>query len=145
MKAIETESVSEEAKALILADVYGEEYDKIKSGFLFAAATPLEKLVQSGNQTPVIHRLLGDIYLRLGRWQEAAEKYQKVILLAESENNYFEIAAAKEGLAHVAVTNGNFSEARELLLEAIQGYQIAGDGRQVEVIQGWLEKLESKL
>jgi tetratricopeptide (TPR) repeat protein len=142
-RAIDTESVSEEAKALMLVDVYWEEYDKVKSGFLFAAATPLEKLVQSGNQTPVIHRLLGDIYLRLGRWQEAEEKYQKVILLAESEKNPFEIPAAQEGLAHVAVIKGDFSEARKFLLEAKQGYQIAGDGKQVELIQGWLEKLES--
>jgi tetratricopeptide (TPR) repeat protein len=129
----------------MLVDVYWEEYDKVKSGFLFAAATPLEKLVQSGNQTLVIHRLLGDIYLRLGRWQEAEEKYQKVILLAESEKNYFEIAAAQEGLAHVAVIKGDFSEAEEFLLKAKQGYQIAGDGQQVDLIQGWLEKLESKL
>jgi Flp pilus assembly protein TadD len=105
----------------------------------------LEKLLQSGNQTPVIHRLLGDIYLRLGRWQEAEEKYKKVILLAESEKNHFEIAAAQAGLAHVAVIKGNFSKARKFLLEAKQGYQIAGDGQQVDLIQGWLEKLESKL
>jgi hypothetical protein len=145
IKNIDTESVSEETKALMLVDVYWEEYDKVKSGFLLAAATPLEKLVQSGNQTLVIHRLLGDIYLRLGRWQEAEEKYQKVILLAESEKNYFEIAAAQEGLAHVAVIKGDFSEAEEFLLKAKQGYQIAGDGQQVDLIQGWLEKLESKL
>jgi hypothetical protein len=145
IKNIDTESVSEGAKALMAFDVYTEEYDKAKSGFLFAAATPLEKLVQSGDKTPVIYRLLGDIYLRLGRWQEAAEKYQKVILLAESEKNHFEIAAAQAGLAHVAVIKDDFSEARKFLLEAKQGYQIAGDGRQVDLIQGWLEKLESKL
>jgi tetratricopeptide (TPR) repeat protein len=88
---------------------------------------------------------LGDIYLRLGRWQEAAEQYQNVILQAESENNLFEIAVAQEGLAHVAVIDGNFTKAKELLLEARQAYQFVGDGKQVELIQGWLEKLESKL
>lgn len=145
VKAIDTESVSEEAKALILVDVYWEEYDNVKSGFLFAAAIPLEKLLQNDNQTPVIYRLLGDIYLRLGRWQEAEEKYQKVILLAESEKNHFEIAAAQEGLAHVAVIKSDFSKAKEFLLEAKQGYQIIGDGKQVQLIQDWLSQLESKL
>ncbi|MEM9276183.1 MAG: tetratricopeptide repeat protein [Cyanobacteria bacterium P01_F01_bin.143] len=100
--AIEGESVSEEAQALMLVDFYLEEQESVTSGFLWAAARPLEYLVQNGNQTPVVHRLLGDIYLRLGWQKEAEEFYQRVILLAEAENNISETAAARMGLAHLA-------------------------------------------
>lgn len=142
VKEIEAESVDREAQALMLADYYQEVE---KTGFLLAAAMPLETLVKAGNQTPVIHRSLGDIYLRLGRWQEARESYQKTIILAESEQNTEEIASAKVGLAQVAVSDRNLAEARQLLGEAQEIAQLSGDEQQADLIQGWLVKLESKL
>lgn len=142
---IESELVSEEAQALMLADRYREEQESVTSGFLLAAALPLEKLLQSGNKTPVVHRLLGDIYLRLGRQQEAKETYQKGILLAESENNLSETAAAQVGLAHLAVSEGNFSEAKRLLEKAREAYQLMEDDRQLDLIQGWLIELEKRI
>jgi hypothetical protein len=139
VKEIEAESVNEESQALMLADYYQEVE---KTGFLLAAAMPLEKLVQAGNQTPVIHRSLGDIYLRLGRWQEARESYQQTILLAESVQNVEEVTSAKVGLAQVAISDRNLAEARELLLEAQKIAQLSGDKQQANLIQGWLVKLE---
>ncbi len=141
---IEGELVTEEAQALMLADYYREEQESVTSGFLLAAALPLEKLVQSGNKTPVVHRLLGDIYLRLGRRQEAKETYQEGILLAESENNLSETAAAQVGLAHLAVGEGNFSEAKRLLEKAREAYQLMEDDKQLDLMQGWLIELEKK-
>ena len=141
---IESESVSEEAQALMLVDYYLEEQESVTSGFLFAAARPLEELVQTGNQTPVVHRLLGDIYLRLGWQQEAKENYQKVILLTEADNNLSEIAAAQVGLAHLAVSEGNFLEATGLLEKAQEVYKLMEDNRQLDLIQGWLVELEKK-
>ncbi len=141
---IEGESVSEEAQALILADYYREEQESVTSGFLLAAALPLEKLVQTGNKTPVVHRLLGDIYLRLGRQQEAKETYQKGILLAEAANNLSETAAAQVGMAHLAVSEGNFSEATRLLEKAREAYQLMEDDKQLDLMQGWLIELEKK-
>lgn len=67
-----------------------------------------------------------------------------MLLWAEAEKNYFEIAAAQEGLAHGAVIKGNFSEAREFLVKAQQDYQVDGDEKKVELVQGWLEQLQSK-
>lgn len=141
---IEGESVGEEAKALMLADRYREEQESVTSGFLLAAALPLEKLVKSGNKTAVVHRLLGDIYLRLGRQQEAKETYQKGVLLAEAANNLSETAAAQVGLAHLAVSKGNFSEAKRLLEKAREAYQLMEDDRQLDLMQGWLIELEKK-
>ncbi len=141
---IEGELVTEEAQALMLADLYGEEQESVTSGFLLAAALPLEKLVQSGNKTPVVHRLLGDIYLRLGRQQEAQETYQQGMLLAESENNLSETATTQVGLAHLAVSEGNFSEAKRLLEKAREAYQLMEDDKQLDLMQGWLIELEKK-
>ncbi|MDJ0692696.1 MAG: tetratricopeptide repeat protein [Xenococcaceae cyanobacterium MO_188.B32] len=145
IKKIKLEPVSEEVQALLLADYYLEQQDELKSGFLLAASFPLEKLVQQGDLTSFVHRLLGDIYLRLGRLQEAQEKYEKTLSLAESEPNWEEIAKAQSGLAHVAVINGNFSEAKELLLEAKKVFLLSKNDSQVNLIQGWLVKLEEKM
>ena len=145
MAIIETESVSQAAKALMWVDLLREEYDNVSAGFLLAAARPLEPLLQNGNQTPVIHRLLGDIYLQLGRWQQAEELYQKVLLLAAAENNPFETAAAQVGMAHIALVKQDFQKTEEFLLEAQHSYEMIGDEKQVEFIQGWLERLRSKL
>ena len=141
---IENESVSEEAQALMLVDYYLEEQESVTSGFLFAAAQPLEDLVQTGNQTTVVNRLLGDIYLRLGWQQEAKESYEKVILLAEAENNLSETAAAQVGLAHLAVSERNFSEATVLLEKAQDTYKLMENAQQLDLIQGWLVELEKK-
>lgn len=142
--AIESESVSEEARALMLVDFYLDEQESVASGFLWDAARPLENLVQTGNQTTVVHRLLGDIYLRLGWQQEAEEFYQKVILLAEGENNLSETAAAQVGLAHLAVSEGNGSEVRGLLEKAQEVYTLMENSQQLDLIQGWLMELEKK-
>jgi|GEM_PF-6864011 len=142
--AIEGESVSEEARALMLVDFYLEEQESVTSGFLWAAARSLEDLVQNGNQTTVVHRLLGDIYLRLGWQQEAKDFYQQMILLAEAENNLSEVAAGWVGLAHLAVIGGNFSEARGFLEKAQEVYQLMGNSQQFDLIQSWLVELEKK-
>ena len=142
--AIEGELVSEEAQALMLVDLYREEQESVTSGFLLAATLPLEKLVQSGNQTPTVHRLLGDIYLRLGRQQETREIYQQGLSLAESQNNLWETAAARVGLAHLAVSEGNFSAATRLLEKAREAYQLMEDDKQLDLVQGWLVELAKK-
>ena len=80
----------------------------------------------------------------MGRQQKAKEIYQKGILLAESENNLSETAAAQVGLAHLAVSEGNFSEAKRLLEKALEAYQLMEDDKQLDLIQGWLIELEKK-
>ncbi len=92
-----------------------------------------------------VYRLLGDIYLRLGRKQEAEETYQQGLLLAESENNLSETAAAQVGLAHLAVSEGNFSEAIRLLEKAREAYQLMEDDKQFDLMQGWLIELSKRL
>lgn len=139
---IQGESLGEEAKALISVDLYLEERDSVASGFLFDAMIPLKKLVRDGNQTPVVYRLLGDIYLRLGRVKEAITVYQRAISLAESENNLSEIAATQVGLAHVAVSQEDFAQAKNLLEEAKKAYQSIESNTQVDLVKDWLVELK---
>lgn len=145
VEKIKLEPVSEKVQVLLLADYYLEQQDELKSGFLLSASQALEKLIQQGDRVSFFHRLLGDIYLRLGRLQEAEEKYDQVLSLAESEQNWEEIAKTKVGLAHLAVIEGNLSEARELLLEAQKVFRLTENSEQVDLIQGWLVKLEEKM
>ncbi len=141
---IEEEEVAEEAKALMLADLYLEQPTVVKSGFLLAAALPLERLVKSVNKTPVVYRLLGDIYVQLGRRQEAEEIYQKGLLLAEANHNLSEIAAVKVGLAHLSVSGGNFTVSVKLLEKAQAIYQSMEDNERFDLVQGWLVELSKK-
>ena len=80
----------------------------------------------------------------LRRQQEAKETYQKGILLAESEKNLSETVAAPVGLAHLAVSERNFSEATRLLEKAREAYQLMEDDRQLDLMQGWLIALEQE-
>jgi hypothetical protein len=80
----------------------------------------------------------------LGRQQDAKEAYQQAILLGESANNLAEIASAQLGLAHVAVMEGNLSEAKTLLEKVEKAYQLMEDDKQLELIQGWIIELEKR-
>ena len=139
---INKEDISEEAKILVLVEYYLQEQESIASGFLFDALLPLEQLVGNGDKTPVIHRLLGDIYLKLGRSTEAKESYQTAISLAEPIGNLTQIAEAQLGLAHVAVSEGNLSEGKEWLTKVRDTYGLIANKERLDLIQGWLSELE---
>lgn len=134
---IEAEDVSQEAKALMLTDYYRER----QPAMLLAAAAPLEALVEQRTQTAVVHRLLGDIYVRLGRWQEASTRYQQALTLAELVGNEEEKAAAQEGLAHVFVAREKLAESKDWLTQAREGYKLVGNVEREEVVSQWLTKL----
>lgn len=137
---IEAEEASQEAKALMLADYYRER----EPAMLLAAAEPLEALVE-GNRTAVVHRLLGDIYVRLGRWQEAEARYSQALTLAEAVGNEEEEAAAQEGLAHVFVAKGKLTESREWLTQAKESYALSGSRERGDVVSEWLAKLTTAI
>jgi hypothetical protein len=55
-----------------------------------------------------------------------------------------EKAEAQVGMAHIEVSEGNFSEAKELLEKAQEAYQLRGYDQQLDLIQGWLIELSKK-
>ncbi|MGB3404014.1 MAG: tetratricopeptide repeat protein [Microcoleaceae cyanobacterium] len=145
---IEAEAVGEEAKILMLVDFYREvgqsDEAEDKPGLLLAAAASLETLVQQGNSTPTIHRLLGELYLLTGQLQQAEIRYQEAIKLAEQSDNLVEQAEAEIGLAHVYVAMGKLTESRQILEIAQKKYIKFNKTNRMERLEQWIERIRRK-
>ncbi len=138
---IQAEDVGEEAKALMLVDYYSEVGQENDPGLLMAAITTLETLVKQGNQTPVIRRMLGDLFVRTGMLRLAETRYQEALTLAKSSKNDEELAAIQDGLAHVYAAMGKLAESKMWLSQARETYMKAGTTERAELVQEWLDKL----
>jgi hypothetical protein len=141
-----SQDLSNEAKAIALAALYQQVAQPntdppADRGLLLEALPPLEALVAAGNQTPYIHRSLGDMYLQLGWYDLAQSRYQRTIELAQSEGDRQNWSTAQVGLACIAAERQDFVRARSLLEGAKIGYELLEDGEQVARIEQWIEKL----
>ncbi len=146
---IEAEEVGEEAKALILVDFYREvgQSDEAEDqpGLLLSAIASLEILIQQGNSTPAIHRLLGELYLLTGQLQQAEIRYQEAIKLAEQSENLAEQAEAEIGLAHVYAAMGKLAESRQILEAAKEKYIKFGNADKTNIVEQWIKRVERKM
>ncbi|MEL7039271.1 MAG: hypothetical protein AAFO04_27215 [Cyanobacteria bacterium J06592_8] len=145
---IETEEVGEEAKALILVDFYREvglsDEAEDQPGLLLSAIASLEILIQQGNSTSVVYRLLGELYLLTGQLQQSEIRYQEAIKLAKQSENLAEQTEAEIGLAHVYAAMGKLAESRQMLETALKQYQVLGNQDRITVVQQWLERVRRK-
>jgi len=66
---------TETARALILADYLTEQLDSLEPATYLAAVASLENLGQAA-ESATVHRVLGDIYVRLGWMEEAETRYR---------------------------------------------------------------------
>ena len=119
---IMAEDVNEEAKALMLVDVYVNQNRQL----FLDAANVLETIVKNESKTTIIHRLLGDMYLYLGKIEAAKIQYSQALDLAKSGDNIEEMAASQAGLASVAVIHQQLETAKTLLLQAQNNYKRSG-------------------
>ncbi len=131
--------VSEEAKALMLVDVYVNQNQQL---YLDALKT-LESIVKTESKTPIIHRLLGDMYLYLGKIEAAKTQYLQSLELAKSRENIEEIAASQTGLASVAVINQQLETAKTLLSQAQENYKRSGKLSDADLVQGYLSLIDN--
>jgi len=131
---IREQDLSNEVKALALADLYAE-YDLIAE-----AIETLEELKQE-EKTAQVYRLLGELYRRIGLILEAEVQYLEAVRLAAE--NREELAAAKAGLGEVRYRRGAREEGVALLEEAKAIYQELGDLQRVSELEGRLEELNS--
>lgn len=146
---IQAQNLSSESQAIALSTIYQEAEqpeDSNQPGLVLDAIATLEPLVTAGNQTPYIHRSLGDLYLQIGLLEMASERYQETLTLSQStpsqstpeqENQ----TAAQLGLANIAAANGDRANAERWLTQARQGYVALGNTRQVDLIDQWIRKL----
>ncbi len=136
---IMAEDVNEEAKALMLVDVYVNQNRQL----FLDAANVLETIVKNESKTTIIHRLLGDMYLYLGKIEAAKIQYSQALDLAKSGDNIEEMAASQAGLASVAVIHQQLETAKTLLLQAQNNYKRSGRLSDADLVQGYLSLLNN--
>jgi hypothetical protein len=144
---LKAQDLSHEAKAIALVALYQDAAQSntdplANRGLLLEAISPLEELVTQGNQTPYIHRLLGDLYLQVGWFGLAEQRYQSAIEWARLPQDRSDRAAAQVGLATVAAARQDLPAAKRWLQRAKRRYQRLQESDRVEVIEQWIEKLQ---
>jgi hypothetical protein len=136
--AIAKQDLSDEAKALTLADLY------IEREFLIPDAIDLLKpLAAKGSQTAAVYHTLGDLYSIVGLFSQAEKYYSKAVELATTAKDIEGQAAAAVRLGEAYVALGNLDNAISWFKKAQAGYQELGDMQRVrdlEQRQGELEK-----
>ncbi len=130
---LERQEVSEETKALFLANRYAES-NLIAEAIEILAALPREKKITQ------VYRLLGDLYRQIGLILEAEEQYIEAVKLGGGRENLAELAAAKEGLGEVNYARSQIEEGISLLEEAQEIYEELGDIQRVEKLNERLEE-----
>jgi hypothetical protein len=103
----------------------------------------LEKVIQQGQSSPLIHRTLGDMYWQTGLIRPAEIAYQKAIALAKSPENLEDATLAQEQLGLLYWVMGKKVEAHKAYSLAKEGYIILGDKVKVEEIQTQLERFKT--
>ncbi|MEO0407307.1 MAG: hypothetical protein AAF289_08155 [Cyanobacteria bacterium P01_A01_bin.135] len=139
-------ALSEEGRAIALAQLYLEVAEPLTeppegSGLVLAAIAVLEGAIAPGEASPFTHRLLGDLYLQVGRLSAAVGQYEQALELTESGEDELLRGAAWVGLANVAAARGVEDWARRHLECALVNYRARGATQRVAQVEGWLEKL----
>ncbi|MEL6438116.1 MAG: tetratricopeptide repeat protein [Cyanobacteria bacterium J06621_8] len=140
--AIEELEAAATARAVMLADYLMTRLGSLEPGAYLAAIDPLENLGQD-TKAAVVHRLLGDIYVRLGWMAEAEVRYRQALRLGIRTRNLEEKARAQEGLAHVYAARRDLTQSQRWLEDALENYQLAGDGNRADFVGRSLARLNS--
>lgn len=97
----------------------------LREGNLEEAMTVLNDILQAGSQSPDVLYFIGEIYLRLERFEDAERFFRKSL----EENPRF--SRPKEKLAYISMKRGRLEEAEQLLdsleVEFADLYKIKGD------------------
>ncbi|MBD2001430.1 tetratricopeptide repeat protein [Leptolyngbya sp. FACHB-541] len=136
VEEIEALELPNEAKTVILvSDVY------IPNELTAEAIATLESLVEQNSQSPLVYRLLGDLYLRSGLQLLAQERYQQAADLAQIAQNLEERVDAQFGLGILNSRIGNIAEATLWFSQAQVGAIYLGDENRLEQIETELDNL----
>ncbi|MGV0025731.1 hypothetical protein [Phormidesmis priestleyi] len=128
------QDLSDEAKALTLADFYAEQE------LMNNAIQTLETLAKQGSKTVAVYQMLGEFYERVELSLLAKNHYGKALELAKAERDVAAQAAAKVGLARVFWGLGSKEFAIRNLKEAQSAYKSLEDAEQVKELTVLLAK-----
>lgn len=141
VKLLNQQQLPDEIKALYLVELYRDR----NFNLIGEAIATLEAQVSKGNQTPTVHRLLGDLYWQVGLKLLAEAHYLKAVNLAKSPKDLEERAAAELGLGTLYIVTKNQNEASRWLKQALAGYKVLGDKKRVSDLEQRLEILKTSL
>jgi len=134
---IREQDLSNEVKALALADLYAE-YELIAEAIeTLEGLEPEEKIAPAS-------RLLGELYRRIGLVLEAEVQYLEAVKLAATNENREELAAAKAGLGEVRYSRSAREEGVALLEEAKAIYEELEDLQRVGELEERLAELTNE-
>ncbi|MEO1446799.1 MAG: hypothetical protein AAFV46_11325 [Cyanobacteria bacterium J06635_11] len=133
---VEAFDVDELTKTLILVE---EIYPRYK---LFAQGTEdLTALIEAGTENELIHRLLGDYYIRSGLALPAEASYLKAIELAQAGENIEEEALASWGLGTLYARSDQMQQACTYLQKSQKLADELGDTDLMASIEAEMERL----
>lgn len=136
-----------EAKAIALTRLYrsagtpSSSSERLRPGLVMEAIAALEPLIAANNRTAYVHRLLGDLYLQVGLFNQAEAYYQRAIALSDASENTPERAAAQVGMANISAAKRKLSEATTWLKLAKFNYRLTGRSDRTELIDQWLARI----
>ncbi|MEL7350246.1 MAG: hypothetical protein ABG776_11260 [Cyanobacteria bacterium J06555_13] len=133
---VEAFEVDELTKTLILVE---EIYPRYK---LFAQGTrELTALIETGTENELIHRLLGDYYIRSGLALPAEASYLKAVELAQAGENIEEEALASWGLGTLYARTDQMQQACTYLQKSQKLADELGDTDLMASIEAEMERL----
>ena len=128
------QDLSNEARALVLADFYAEQ------GLMSDAIQTLEALAKQGSKTVAVYQMLGEFYERVELSLLAKNHYGKALELARADRDVTAQAAAKAGLARIFWGLGSKDTAIRNLKEAQSAYRSLEDVERVKELAVLLAK-----
>jgi len=135
---IKSLDLSAESARFLLASYFA---DRELYDAALAELIPLAEATDS----PVIHRLLADIYLAIELYDQAGQSYQVARQLAQAQNNPLVEAEAEVGLGHVAYAKQEFPPALDHYRTALTLYQKLNLDDSAEVVAGFVADVKLRL
>ena len=153
---IEQEELSPLVKGLLLAELYSNYILPASSlsaynltpatarsyNLTVEAISTLENLTKQQENSPLVYRLLGELYWQSGLAQIATQNYLKAIELANSPEFLEEKTLAQFGLAEVYAATDDVKQAALWYQQAKKGYIDLGDTRRANFLERRLEDLK---
>ncbi|MEG4031488.1 MULTISPECIES: hypothetical protein [unclassified Microcoleus] len=136
--AIDKQVPNENAKKLAISTIY------LNTNLIAEAREVLEKLQETGVETPPIYRTLGDLYLEKLELVPQAEVYYSKVINTAKPDDIEELTAARYGLGQVHSAMRNNLEAMKYLRMAKDGFQTLGDLPMAEKVEKQLRDLQRR-
>jgi len=134
---VEALGLAAESARFLLAAYYADQK-------LYDAATV--ELVSLAKETcsPLVHRLLADVYLAVGLDGEASQSYQEAYRLAQGQGDWLVLAEVEVGLGHIAYAAKDFENALSHYQAALILYRKLGLESDAETVTKFVANTEAR-